>query len=146
MIFLNWKINEVTIASIDAVEMYPSITFTLAKKAISYFTRNLPKSKTSTVKLCLKLIAFGMSSTVLTFKEKYFEYGEKGIKTKGLAIGGYELAFLENLLASYLIEECNNQFKEILLKEIYRDHELLVFKGKKSLSEIKRWREDFQVG
>ena len=41
---LNWKINEVTIASIDAVAMYPSIKFPLVKKAISYFTRNLPKS------------------------------------------------------------------------------------------------------
>ena len=65
-----WKRNEVTIASIDAVAMYPSIEFPLVKKAISYFTRNLPKSQQSTVKLCLKLIAFGMSSTLLTFEEK----------------------------------------------------------------------------
>ena len=85
-----------------------------------------------------------MSSTVLTFEEKYFEYGEKGIKTKGLAIGGYKLDFLANLLDPYLFEEGNNQFKEILLQGIYRDLGLLVFKGKKSLSEIKIWREDFQ--
>ena len=103
MVFLNCKINEVTIASIDAVAMYPLITFPLVKTSISYSTRNLPRSKQSTVKLCLKLIAFGMSSTVLTFKEKYFEYGEKGIKTKSLAIGGYKSAFLANLLESYLI-------------------------------------------
>ena len=61
---LNCKRNEVTIASIDSVAMYPSIKFHLVKKAISYFTRNLPKSQQSTVKLCLKLIAFGMSSTL----------------------------------------------------------------------------------
>ena len=85
-----------------------------------------------------------MSSTVLIFKEKYFEYGEKGIKTKGLAIGGYKSAFLADLLESYLFKKCNNQFKKIMLQVIYRDHGLLVFKGKKSLSEIKRWREDFQ--
>ena len=41
-----------------------------------------------------------MSSTLLTFGGKYFEYGEKGIKTKGLAIDGYESAFLEDLVAS----------------------------------------------
>ena len=70
--------------------MYPLMKFPLMKKAISYFTRNLPKIQQSTVKLCLKLIAFVMSSTLLTFEEKYYEYGEKGIKTKGLAIGGYE--------------------------------------------------------
>ena len=42
---LNWKRNEVTFSSIDAVAMYPSIKFPLVKKAISYFTRNLPKSQ-----------------------------------------------------------------------------------------------------
>ena len=66
--------------------MYPLIKFPLVKKEISYFTRNLPKSQQSTVKLCLKLVAFGVSSTLLTFEEKYFEYGEKGIKTKVLVI------------------------------------------------------------
>ena len=39
------KRDEVTIASIDAVAMYPSIKSPLVKKAISYFTRNLPKSQ-----------------------------------------------------------------------------------------------------
>ena len=68
-----------TIASIDAVAMYPSIKFPLVNKVISYFTRNLPKSQKSNVKLCLKIIAFGVSSTLLTFENKYYEYGEKGI-------------------------------------------------------------------
>ena len=79
-----------TIASIDALVMYPLIKFPLGKKEISYFTRSLSKSQQSTVKLCLKIVAFGMSSTLLTSEEKYFEYGEKGITTKGLAIGGYK--------------------------------------------------------
>ena len=52
-------------------------------------------------------------------------------KTKGLAIGGYASAFLADLVASYLFEKCNNQFKEVLWKGIYRDDGLLVFKGKK---------------
>ena len=85
-----------------------------------------------------------MSSTLLTFEDKYYEYGEKCIETKGLSIGGYESAFLEDLVASYLFEKCNNQFKEVLWKGIYIDDGLLVFKGKKSLSDIKRWKEDFQ--
>ena len=61
-----------------------------------------------------------MSSTLLTFEDKYYEYGEKGIKTEGLAIGGYKSAFLTDLVAYYLLEKCNNQFKEILWKGIYR--------------------------
>ena len=75
------------------------------------FHKNLPKSQQSTVKLCLKLSAFGMISSLLTFEEKYYEYGEKGIETKGLAIGGYESAFLADLVASYMFEKCSNQFK-----------------------------------
>ena len=74
-----------------------------------------------------------MSSTILTFEDKYYEYGEKGIETKGLVILGYESAFLVDLVASYLLEKCNNQFKEVLWRGIYRDYGLLVFKGKKSL-------------
>ena len=45
-----------------------------------------------------------MRSTLLTFEDKYYEYVEKGIKTKCPAIGGYESAFLEDLVASYLLE------------------------------------------
>ena len=86
---LNWKINEVTIASIDAVEMYPSIKFPLVKKSISFFTVNLVKNQPYTIKLCLKIIAFGMRSTLLIFGDKYFEYVERGIEKKGLGIGGY---------------------------------------------------------
>ena len=85
-----------------------------------------------------------MSSTLLTFEEKYFVYGEKGIKKKVLVIGGYKQDFLADLVASYLFEKCKNKFKGILWKGVYRDNVLLVFKGKKSLSEIKRWIEDFQ--
>ena len=55
-----------------------------------------------------------MSSNLLTFEDKYYAYGEKGIETRGLAIGGYESAFQADLVASYLIKKCNNQFKEVL--------------------------------
>ena len=49
-----------------------------------------------------------------------------------------------DLVASSLFEEYNNQFKEVIWKGIYREDGLLVFEGKKSLSEIKRRRDDFQ--
>ena len=87
---LNWKINELTIASIGVVAMHPSIKLLLVRKEISYFTRNSPNNQKSTIKLCLKLIAFGVSSTLLKFGDKYFGYGEKVIETKIPEIGGYE--------------------------------------------------------
>ena len=81
------------------------------KKEISFLTRNLPNNNQSTIKLCLKLIVLGIISTLLTFGVEYFEYGEKGIETKVLEIGGYESYFLADLVASYLFEKCNNQCK-----------------------------------
>ena len=40
---MNWKRNEVKISSVDAVEMYPLITFLLENKANSYVMITLPK-------------------------------------------------------------------------------------------------------
>ena len=72
-----------------------------------------------------------MNSTLLNFQDKYYEYGEEGFETKGLVIGGYELAFLADFLDSYLFEVTNNQFKEFLWRRINRDDGLLVFKGRR---------------
>ena len=52
-----------------------------------------------------------MRSNPLTFGEKYFEYGEKGIEKKSLEIGGYESYFLADLVASYLFDKQRNQLK-----------------------------------
>ena len=68
------------------------------------FIRNLPKSQKSTAKLCLKLIAFGMSLPLMKCEEKYSEYGEKDIKKKGLATVGYESDFLADLVSFYLFK------------------------------------------
>ena len=115
------KIKEVTTASTDVLSMYHSIKFPLVKKSISFFTVNLVKNQPYTIKLCLKTIAFGMRSTLLTFGDIYFEYGERCIEKKGLVIGGYSSDFIVDLLSSYLFEKCNNQLKEVLWKFIYID-------------------------
>ena len=81
--------------------MYPSIKYPLVKKAIDFFTKDIPKKNKMNLGLCCDMIRFGMTSTLLNFQDKYFEYGED-ISTKGLAIGGYESAFLVDLVASFL--------------------------------------------
>ena len=68
---LDWKIEKVTIVSIDGVAMYPSIKLLLVKNNNPFYTKNLD--------LCLRLIGFGMSSTHINFQEKYYEYGEEGL-------------------------------------------------------------------
>ena len=81
-----------------------------------------------------------MSSTLINFQDKYYDYGEEGLETKILAIGGYESALLVDLVASYLFEGTKNEFKEVLCRLIYRGDRLLLFKGKISISEIRIWR------
>ena len=44
----------------------------------------------------------------------YYEYGYECLYTERLSTGGYESVFLVNLVAYYLFELANMQFKEIL--------------------------------
>ena len=68
-----------TIASVDAVNMYPSIKLTTIRKAVSFFSRKLTAATKKTVNLCLELNRFGMRSTLISFNGEYYEYhgGEK---------------------------------------------------------------------
>ena len=62
----------------------------------------------------------------------------------GLTIGGYESAFLADLVASYLFEKAKPIFHPTIYHGIYRDDGLLVFKEKRKASDIKDWLEEFQ--
>ena len=85
-----------------------------------------------------------MSSTPISFDGDYYEYHGGEIEEQGLAIGGYESAFLADLVASYLFEKAKLNFRPTIYHRIYQDDVLVVFKGKKKASEIKYWLENFQ--
>jgi hypothetical protein len=56
--------------------MYPSIKYKFVKKAIRYFEKDLRSMETQgQIETCLKMIKFGMGNTLLTFDNKYYEYG-----------------------------------------------------------------------
>ena len=58
-----------------------------------------------------------MGNTLLTFIDEYYEYGgEEDVEERGLMIGGYELAWLEDLVASYILENMKEHFKETHFK------------------------------
>ena len=71
---LQLKADSCTIISIDAKDYYPSVRFKLVKKAIEFFTKDLPAKEKTTVELGLRLIKQGMNSTFVTFKDKYYRY------------------------------------------------------------------------
>ena len=85
-----------------------------------------------------------MSSTLIYFDGEYYEYHGGEREEKGLVIGGYELAFLADLVTSYLFEKAKLNFCPKIYHGIYRDDGLVVFKVKKKSSEIKYWMEEFQ--
>jgi hypothetical protein len=73
------------------------------ERAINFFSSSLGEKEKEKIKVCLKMIAFRMGNTLLTFVDQYYEYdGECDIRDKGLTIGGYESAWLADLASSCL--------------------------------------------
>ncbi len=92
--------------------MYPSIKYKLVEKAVNYFAKKLKSIDKKKIRLCLKLIQFGMNSTLMTFQEKYYEYGGgMEMQDKALTIGGYESAWLADLVAAYVLENTQQHFQ-----------------------------------
>ena len=71
---LKIKRDEVTIASVDAINMYLSIKLATIRKAVIFLARKLTAATTKTIILCLELIHFGMSSTLIAFDGEYYAY------------------------------------------------------------------------
>ena len=68
--------EEVMIVSVNAINMYPSIKLSTIKKVVRFFARTLTTATKKTINLCLELIRFVMSSTLICFDGEYYEYHE----------------------------------------------------------------------
>jgi hypothetical protein len=106
--------HEVTIASLDVESMYPSTRFKLIQKAVDYFLKQLSREDRASIKQCLSLIKFGMGHTLCTFHGRYFEYngvnGDSDPNERALTIGGFESAWLADLVAAYILEMTFHHF------------------------------------
>ena len=71
---LKVKRDEVTTTSVDTINMYTSIKLATTRKAVRFFARKLNAETKKTINLCLELIHFGMSSTLISFDGEYHEY------------------------------------------------------------------------
>jgi hypothetical protein len=67
---LNIKRDKHTIFSLDIEAFYPSVTYGLVERAIEFYSRSLGEKDKATISECLKMIAFGMGNTLLTFVDK----------------------------------------------------------------------------
>ena len=121
----------------------------MVKRAINFFATKLPREAESTILQCLMMIRFAMGHTLITFRGKYFEYGSnKDLDSKGLTIGGYESAWLADLVACFLLEKCSDAFEPWLVDcyRIYRDDGFLIMHSKRYIEDVCSWLTRFQQG
>eukprot|EP00957_Ditylum_brightwellii_P185353 14113545-Ditylum_brightwellii.AAC.2 len=84
------------------------------------------------------------------FRDKYYKYNEAAGKDNvsdediRLAIGRYKSAFLADIVASYLFKMTNAHFTEAIIRGIYHDDRLVVFKGHQTPRQIRQWLKQFQ--
>ena len=83
-------------------------------------------------------------STLIYFNRKYYKYNGGEKEEQELAIGGYELAFLADLVASHIFDKSRTLLNPTTHHVFYQDDGLVVLKGNKIVQEIKYWLEKFQ--
>ena len=134
------KIDEIKfyhMKNIDSLDMKIYTITAIKAYLVRFLARTLTTATKKTINLSLELICFGMSSTLICFDGEYYEYHGVEKEEQGLAIGGYESAFLVDLVTSYLFDKAKAHYYPTIYHEIYRDDILVVIKGKKSVREIK---------
>ena len=127
--------------------MYPLITFKMVKKEIFFNANGLSKKDNDTIVDCLTMIEFGMGNALITFIDKYYKYGGLDYKeNRGLTIGGYESAWLADLVASYVLDSAINLFSNTTnYYGIYRDDGIIFLEGKWQNANIEQWHQTFQA-
>lgn len=87
------------VLSVDAVNMYPSISLRMIKKAVFYYATGLDRGAFDKIIWGLKLVEIAMNSAVCMFAGQYYRYG--GLQADFtdtdsvcLSIGSFESAFL----------------------------------------------------
>ena len=143
---LGLNANNCQICSLDIVNMYPSITHRLVREAITFFCKDLlSEDEKRIIEAALEMQKFSMGNTLITFREKYYEYGvQSNPDDRGLTIGGYDSAWLADMVAGYILERAQHLFDDTLFFGIYRDDGNVVFDGNREIDELKTWHANFQ--
>jgi hypothetical protein len=142
---LGIKSNNTTIVSIDAEAYYPSIKLKLVRKAVKFYSEGLNTKEKDTINHCLDMIKFGMCNTLITFEDQYYEYdGGKDPEEKGLTIGGFESAWLADLVGAYILANTQQHFTHTTYHGLYRDDGFATFTGDWDYDMIVKWRNEFQ--
>jgi hypothetical protein len=87
-----------------------------------------------------------MGNTIITFRDKYYEYGvDPNPDRRGLTIGGFESAFLANLEASYIFDKLDIlMMRHVKFLGTYCNDEIIIFWGNQSDDWLHNWLKYFQ--
>jgi hypothetical protein len=154
---LNLNEERNTITSFDAEAMYPSIKYQLIEDAIWYYAGStnelnenaLREEEMQVIRTCLELLKFSMSNTLIDFDGEYYEYdGDLSLIERGLTIGGFESAYLADLVMAYILEVMEHEdpelFEVVSYMKMYRDDGWTAFNKKMQLQEVVDWLAKFQ--
>ena len=73
--------------------VYPSIRYRLIQKAIQHYSEAFDKEEIEVIDSAIEMLKFSMGNTLVTFCEKYYEYGvEDDLVMRALTTGGYDSA------------------------------------------------------
>ena len=85
-----------------------------------------------------------MISTLIYFDRDYYKYQGSEKEEQSLSIGGYESAFLADLVASKFFEKSKKNMNRTTYHDIYQDDGLVALKGNKTVQDINKWLAEFQ--
>ena len=107
------KMDEDLIVKLDIEAMYPSITYELVMEAVHYYAKGFSKEEEMRVEAGLEMLKFSMANCLINFGEDYYQYGkEKNPLKRVLTIGGYDSAWLADLVACYILEKTEPIWKK----------------------------------
>eukprot|EP00957_Ditylum_brightwellii_P163100 12419754-Ditylum_brightwellii.AAC.1 len=118
--------------------------------ALNHYAKDLPEEASNTINQCLNIIQFGMKSTLIQFRGKYYVYcraakeGEVADKDVALAIGAYKSTFLAKSVAFYMFEKLEECFKMSKYRGIYHDGSLVVLTEQRTKKETQEWLRRYQ--
>ncbi len=136
-----FKQDEITTVSLDIKDMYPQCQFKVTQRWGKLYASVLPELKCEQINKCLDILCFSMGNTIVSFQDKYYEYGVDSVPDRhGLTIGGFELAFLAHLEATYIFDKLNMLLtRHIRFIGTYRDGEIIIFRGRRTTRWLTQW-------
>ena len=143
----NFQNSKNTIFNIDVRNMYPSISLSLIKEALLFFSSVLPEEEQKMVMRAWAFGQFGMDGSIMQFGGEYYRYvGAQRSGEASLSIGGFESAFYADLVMSFIFQKAQlaGLFEDFAVIGIYRDDGFAISRDRVSDEWLDSWLQRFQ--